>query len=53
MNAPSRQDTRLRPAQHDCCDGDKHPAVLVWPTAMTLSWIVVGLIGWVVVALVT
>jgi hypothetical protein len=56
MNAPSSQRTRVRvfgsSPHHECCDDDKHPAVLVWPTAMALSWMLVGTIGWVVASLI-
>lgn len=56
MNAPSSERTRARvfgsSPHHECCDDDKHPAVLVWPTAMALSWMLVGTIGWVVASLI-
>lgn len=56
MNAPSIQPKKARvfgsSPHHDCCDDDKHPAVIVWPTAMALSWMLVGTIGWVVASLI-
>lgn len=56
MNAPSRHCERVRvfgsSPHHDCCDEDKHPAVIVWPTAMALSWMLVGTIGWAVATLI-
>lgn len=56
MNAPSRHYERVRvfgsSPHHDCCDEDKHPAVIVWPTAMALSWMLVGTIGWAVATLI-
>lgn len=35
------------------CGVRRHPAVLVWPTAAALSWLVVGTIGWIIASLVT
>lgn len=54
MNAPSNQRKRVfgSSPHHDCCDDDKHPAVIVWPTAMALSWMLVGTIGWAVASLI-
>jgi hypothetical protein len=55
MNASSKRPeiVRVGRRQNDCCDDYKHPAVIVWPTAMALSWLLVCSIGWLVAVLVS
>lgn len=53
MNAPFQHTRRGGAGHSKGCNGRKHPAVLVWPTAAALSWLLLGTIGWLVATIVS